>query len=99
VGVYHVDESQNYDGHVGTVLVGPGGFECTLTEPEDRTWYRDGTNVVDELNRLYEQIQVLKLTQSLEGRTPHKLTSARRVETWGELHEALERGYPVKESK
>ncbi len=36
------------------ILIGPDGFECVLTEPEDRTWQRDGSNVIDELNRLYE---------------------------------------------
>ncbi|KKL62588.1 hypothetical protein LCGC14_2183750, partial [marine sediment metagenome] len=30
------------------------GFECLLTEPEDRSWYRDGNDVIVELNRLLE---------------------------------------------
>lgn len=34
-------------------LVGPNGFECGLTEPEDRCWSRDLRPVVEELNRLY----------------------------------------------
>lgn len=37
----------NYD-----MLVGPNGFECLLTEPEDRRWCRDLRPVVAELNRL-----------------------------------------------
>jgi len=34
------------------MLRGPDGFECLLTEPEDRTWHRDGEAVIEELNRL-----------------------------------------------
>ena len=34
------------------LLLGPNGFECMLGEPEDCTWYRDGSGAVDELNRL-----------------------------------------------
>jgi hypothetical protein len=34
------------------LLMGPNGFECRLGEPEDRTWYRDASDVIDELNRL-----------------------------------------------
>lgn len=40
-------------------LIGPDGFECFLGEPEDRTWYRDGKAVVDELNRLQAEINRL----------------------------------------
>lgn len=35
------------------LAVGPGGFECVLTEPEDRTFYRDAKPLLDELNRLH----------------------------------------------
>jgi len=35
------------------LLIGPDGFKCLLTEPEDRIWYRDLRPVVAELNRLY----------------------------------------------
>jgi hypothetical protein len=34
------------------LLIGPNGFECFLGEPEDRSWYRDASDVVSELNRL-----------------------------------------------
>lgn len=34
------------------LLIGPNGFECALTEPEDRTFYRDLKPVIEELNRL-----------------------------------------------
>lgn len=37
-----------------SMLRGPDGFECLLTEPEDRSWYRDGSAVIVELNRLLE---------------------------------------------
>lgn len=41
-------------------LKGPNGFECLLTEPEDRNWHRDGKHVVNELNRLHEENEKLK---------------------------------------
>ena len=31
-------------------LRGPNGFACSLTEPEDRNWYRDGAEVIAQLN-------------------------------------------------
>ena len=40
-----------------SLLVGPNGFRCFLGEPEDREWYRDAADVVDELNRLHEEVQ------------------------------------------
>lgn len=51
-----------YEGY--DVLVGPNDFVCVLTEPEDRTWYRDGRDVVDELNRLYNMILEMEKNQS-----------------------------------
>lgn len=39
------------------VLVGPNGFRCVLTEPEDRCWFRDLRKVVDRLNELHEKLQ------------------------------------------
>ncbi len=42
------------------LLVGPDGFKCFLGEPEDRTWYRDGSKVVEELNRLYQYYLLCK---------------------------------------
>lgn len=42
------------------MLQGPNGFECLLTEPEDRRWYRDGQPVIDELNRLLIENNRLK---------------------------------------
>jgi hypothetical protein len=38
------------------LLVGPNGFECLLTDPEDRNWYRDGEGVIDELNRIHSAL-------------------------------------------
>lgn len=43
-----------------SILLGANGFLCVLGETEDRTWERDGRNVVDELNRLYQENQELK---------------------------------------
>ncbi len=42
------DCCEDYD-----LLLGPDGFECLLTEPEDRRWSRDGKGVISELNRLH----------------------------------------------
>ena len=55
------EEMQEWDGD-GTysVLIGPNGFECCLSEPEDRNWDRDGKKVVMELNRLLDEIENLK---------------------------------------
>ena len=39
-----------------SMLKGPNGFECCLTEPEDRVWYRDGEGVIGELNRLHAEL-------------------------------------------
>ena len=58
---YHLateEEKAKWNGDENySLLVGPNGFECFLGEPEDCTWYRDGQEVVDELNRLYELLQ------------------------------------------
>jgi hypothetical protein len=44
----------------GPGLAGPNGFFCVLGEPEDRSWFRDGRAVVDELNRLHEALVELR---------------------------------------
>ena len=41
------------------MLVGPDGFECLLTEPEDRNWYRDGRVVIDRLNAQHAELTAL----------------------------------------
>ena len=43
--------SEEYD-----LLIGLNGFECLLTEPEDRNWYRDGVSVISELNRIDSEL-------------------------------------------
>ena len=43
-----------------SVLLGPDGFECILTEPEDRSWVRDGSGAVSELNKQHEEIEKLQ---------------------------------------
>jgi len=53
-----------------SLLIGPNGFECLLTEPEDRNWNRDGKYVVAELNRLLaENSRLLKAVDELCGGT------------------------------
>lgn len=42
------------------MLRGPDGFECLLTEPEDRTWWRDGKDVVVKLNEQHTEIERLQ---------------------------------------
>lgn len=55
------EEMQKWDvDKTYSVLIGPNGFECYLSEPEDRNWDRDGKKVVDELNRLLGEITNLK---------------------------------------
>lgn len=54
---YYTDYEQD-----GWPLIGPNGFSCVLGEPEDRTWGRDGSDVVDELNRLLAALVALKDT-------------------------------------
>lgn len=49
-------------------LVGPNGFECILGEPEDRTWSRDGRDVVERLNRLHHELhRATSLARDLAG--------------------------------
>jgi hypothetical protein len=47
-----------------SALLGPKGFCCVLTEPEDRCWYRDLDNVIVELNK---QNSKLEKYQALAG--------------------------------
>lgn len=48
-----------------SVLVGPGDWDCVLTEPEDRNWGRDGRAVVALLNAQHEEL--CKLRAELKG--------------------------------
>jgi len=41
-------------------LVGPDGFECVLSEPEDRVWWRDLSPVVERLNNYADRIAELE---------------------------------------
>ena len=69
-------------------LVGPDGFECTLTEPEDRTWGRDLLPVVERLNEYAARIRELEaqLTAAQERNT--KLQSEHLDHVYA-LHEQL----------
>ena len=49
-----------YDEEEYPKLTGPDGWECKLTELEDRTWTRDLKCVVDKLNEYYEAIEFMK---------------------------------------
>lgn len=50
-------------------IVGPDNFTCSLTEPEDRIWYRDLYDVVEKLNEQHETIATLQsqITQQEEA--------------------------------
>jgi hypothetical protein len=41
-------------------LLGPDGFECVLTEPEDRFWYRDASPAITRLNEQHAEIERLR---------------------------------------
>jgi hypothetical protein len=58
-GPYKVEDEPSI-WEVGRSLIGPDGFSCYLGEPEDRTWFRDGRDAVDELNRLASRVEQLK---------------------------------------
>jgi len=55
---YRVSDNHDMDPSY-QLLIGPNGFKCRLTEPEDRTFHRDLAILVDELNRLYIENNVL----------------------------------------
>lgn len=59
---YYIEE--NDDDYTGKHLIGPDGFQCTLGEPEDCSWYRDGGLAVFELNRLADRVEALELEMS-----------------------------------
>lgn len=62
---YTIHTGDEFDGdECYSVLKGPNGFKCWLTEPEDRNWYRDGFKVVNKLNE-YESI-VMKQRAEIE---------------------------------
>lgn len=46
------------------VLVGPDGFECWLTEVEDREWFRDLTPVVELLESQHAELAELRAWKS-----------------------------------
>ena len=57
---YYVDRNDDSICEYYQILKGPDGFECMLTEPEDRSFTRDLAPVVSELNRADARIQELE---------------------------------------
>ena len=61
---YTIHSGDEFDGDsCYSVLKGPDGFECWLTEPEDRSWYRDGSKVVARLEQLETKLAGLRGTK------------------------------------
>jgi hypothetical protein len=66
---YWIEDGEDW---FGCTLKGPRDFECTLGEPEDRNWYRDGADAVERLNEQHQRIveldaEVKRLREALEG--------------------------------
>ena len=58
-------------------LVGPGGWECCLGEPEDALWCRDGEDAMTMLNELAARVKILSdFARTAPGRLPSNVTSA-----------------------
>lgn len=55
---YYVHYEDKYPEY--SFLRGPNGFECVLTDVEDKTWCRDGAPVVNLLNIYYKRIKELE---------------------------------------
>jgi len=71
------------------LLIGPDGFQCALTEPEDRTFSRDLKPLVIELNRLRHLTNVkLKGTVSIKQDRINDLENALR-DTLRQLEKAI----------
>lgn len=56
---YHIEKDDS-DVWGYQTLVGPNGFICTLTEPEDRVWLRDLSVVMNRLNELEAKLAAAK---------------------------------------
>ena len=58
-------------------LVGPGGWECYLGEPEDALWCRDGEDAMTMLNELAARVKILSdFARTAPGRLPSNVQSA-----------------------
>ena len=57
---YHIDDNDEDTDDTYETLVGPDGFSCTLTESEDRTFYRDLSEIVALLNSQHDEIVKLR---------------------------------------
>ena len=58
-------------------LVGPGGWECYLGEPEDALWCRDGEDAMNMLNELAARVKILSdFARTAPGRLPSNVQSA-----------------------
>jgi hypothetical protein len=58
-------------------LVGPGGWQCYLGEPEDTLWCRDGADAMDMLNELAARVTILSdFARAAPGQLPSSVQSA-----------------------
>jgi hypothetical protein len=57
------------------LLVGPNGFWTFLGEPENRVWYRDGADAVNELNRLERELTAMTAHEAWQREQWEKMVS------------------------
>ena len=87
MNLYTIHSGDEFDGHeCYSVLKGPHGFECWLTEPEDRSWTRDGAAVVARLEWLEQQLATLTQERN------KYLTERDRVIAWRKADEEIIKG-------
>ncbi len=53
-------EAKPYTTEDGDTLNGPDGWYAHLGEPEDRSWWRDGSDAVDRLNELHADLGAMR---------------------------------------
>ena len=78
----HSDWDEDY-----SMLKGSNGWECCLTETEDRCWYKDGAPVITELNRLHAKNA--ELTEQIKAKDEEIKRLNRIVELDEQIEQAL----------
>lgn len=97
MSLYTIHSGDECDGDpCYSVLKGPDGFACWLTEPEDRSWHRDGADVVKRLEQLEAQLaqakrQLAEVTQQYTAAIQHSeelVTTPRAAQLLSKLIQA-----------